>query len=91
MTEVIASKEKFKCHRRSPKDTIDQINKNFHIMAIPLDSGIYYHMHSVMLCMLEIFACFCVVCGFFSSKLTFSRNSFRNTIRVSNSLDPDQA
>ena len=27
---------------------------------------------------------------FFFSKLTFSKNSFRNTIRVSNSLDPDQ-
>ena len=27
----------------------------------------------------------------FFSKLTFSKNSFRNTIRVSNSLDPDQA
>ena len=25
------------------------------------------------------------------SKSTFSKNSFRNTIRVSNSLDPDQA
>ena len=25
------------------------------------------------------------------SKLKFSNNSFRNTIRVSNSLDPDQA
>ena len=25
------------------------------------------------------------------SKLTFSNNSFRNTIRVSNSLNPDQA
>ena len=25
----------------------------------------------------------------FYSKLTFSKNSFRNTIRVSNSLDPD--
>ena len=25
------------------------------------------------------------------SKLTFSKKSFRNTIRVSNSLDPDQA
>ena len=24
-------------------------------------------------------------------KLTFSKKSFRNTIRVSNSLDPDQA
>ena len=24
------------------------------------------------------------------SKITFSKNSFRNTVRVSNSLDPDQ-
>ena len=31
-----------------------------------------------------------VVCIFFS-KLTLSKNSFRNTTRVSNSLDPDQA
>ena len=27
----------------------------------------------------------------FFSKTTFLKNSFRNTIRVSNSLDPDQA
>ena len=27
----------------------------------------------------------------FFSKLVFSKNSFRNTIRVSNILDPDQA
>ena len=26
----------------------------------------------------------------FFSKLTFSKNSFRNTIRVSNGLDPDK-
>ena len=32
---------------------------------------------------------FYVVCRFFS-KSTFSKNSFRNTIRVSNGLDPDQ-
>ena len=31
-----------------------------------------------------------VVCRFFSN-LTFSKNSFRNLISVSNSLDPDQA
>ena len=30
-----------------------------------------------------------VICLFFS-KSTFSKNSFRNTIKVSNSLDPDQ-
>ena len=44
----------------------------------------------LILCMLGNFACFFVVCGFFL-KLTFSKKSFRNTIRVSNSLDPDQA
>ena len=32
---------------------------------------------------------FVVCCSF--SKSTFSKNTFRNTIRVSNSLDPDQA
>ena len=36
-----------------------------------------------------IFHAFVVLCCLFS-KLTFSINSFRNTIRVSNSLDPDQ-
>ena len=43
------------------------------------------------LCMLGNFAYFFVVCRFFFSKLTFSKNYFGNTIRVSNSLDPDQA
>ena len=41
-------------------------------------------------CLLGNFACCFVVCWFFS-KSTFSKNSFRRTIRVSNSLDPDQA
>ena len=36
-----------------------------------------------------IFHAFVVICWLFS-KLTFSKNSFRNTIRVSNGLDPDQ-
>ena len=31
-----------------------------------------------------------VPCCFFSSKSTFSKNSLRNTIRLSNRLDPDQ-
>ena len=38
------------------------------------------------LCLLGNFACFFVVCCFFF-KSTFSKNSFMNTIRVSNSLD----
>ena len=42
------------------------------------------------LCMLGNFVCFLVVYGFFF-KLTFSKKSFRKTIRVSNSSDPDQA
>ena len=40
--------------------------------------------------MLGNFACFLLSDDFFS-KLTFSNNSFRNTITVSNSLIPDQA
>ena len=42
------------------------------------------------LCMLGNFACFFVVCRFFFT-LTISKKSFRNTIRVSKRLDPDQA
>ena len=41
--------------------------------------------------MLGNFACFFVICGLFFLKLSFSKNSFKNTFRVSNSLDPDQA
>ena len=37
-----------------------------------------------------IFHAFVVSASFFFSKLTFSRKSFRITIRVSNGLDPDQ-
>ena len=43
------------------------------------------------LCMLGNFACFFVVCGFFFKINFFSNKSFRNTIRLSNCLDPDQA
>ena len=38
----------------------------------------------------EIFPAFLASTDFFS-KSTFSENSFRNTIRVSSGLDPDQA
>ena len=44
------------------------------------------------LCMLGNSACFFVICVvFFFLKFTFQKKSFRNIIRVSNSLDPDQA
>ena len=43
----------------------------------------------ISICMLCNFLCFC--CGLLIfSKLTFSENSFRNIIRVSNGLDSDQ-
>ena len=45
---------------------------------------------ALTLCLLGNFSCFFVVCWFFS-KSTFTKNSFRNTIRVSNISDPDQA
>ena len=44
--------------------------------------------------MLGNFSCFFLsfaVVLFFFSKLTFEKNSFRYAIRMSNSLDPDQA
>ena len=46
---------------------------------------------SLTLCMLGNFACFFCRLWIFFKKLTFSKKSFRNIIRVSNSLDPDQA
>ena len=39
----------------------------------------------------KFFIFFLSPADFVSSKLTFSKNSYRNTIRVSNSLSPDQA
>ena len=41
--------------------------------------------------MLGIFSIFLSSAYHEVSKLTFSKKSFRNSIRVSNSLDPDQA
>ena len=49
---------------------------------------------ALTLCMLGNFACFFVVSGFFFFffflNLLFLKKYFRNTNRVSNSLDPDQ-
>ena len=47
------------------------------------------------ICLLELFACWVIFSCFYSplltfSKLTFSKNCFMNTFRVSNGLDPDQ-
>ena len=42
------------------------------------------------LCMLGNFSCFCCVSADFFQNLIFKKYSLRNTIRVSNRLDPDQ-
>ena len=42
------------------------------------------------LCMPGNFSCLCLSSADIFSKLTFSKNSFRNTTRVSNGFDPDQ-
>ena len=47
---------------------------------------------ALTLCMLGNFACFFVICsGFVFFQINFFKKSIRNTIRVSNSFDPDQA
>ena len=51
---------------------------------------INYHLLKVALCILGNFSCFLSSADFFQNHF-FSKNSFRNTIRVSNSLDPDKA
>ena len=48
-----------------------------------------YYQDTSTLCMLDNFSCFCCpLLTFF--KIIFSKNSLRNTIRVSNGFDPDQ-
>ena len=49
-----------------------------------------FKTNGLTLCILGNFSCFFVACCFFS-KSTFWKNSFMSTIRVSNSLDLDQA
>ena len=44
----------------------------------------------ITICLLSNFHAFLTSADFFSKSI-FSKNSFRNIIRVSNSLDPDQA
>ena len=49
----------------------------------------HFQPKELTLCMQGNFSCFCLLL-IFLQKLTFSKNSFTNAIRVSNSLDPDQ-
>ena len=46
--------------------------------------------YCLTLCMLGKYSCFLVSADFFQNHL-FRKNPFSNTVRVSNSLDPDQA
>ena len=59
----------------------ERLNSKFPVKRIHIGLTLY---------MLGNFSCFCFHLLTFFSKLTFSKASFRNTIRVSNSLDPDQ-
>ena len=52
---------------------------------------LYQIQHELTLCLLSKFHAFCLLICLFFSKSTFSKNSFWNTIRVSNSLDPEMA
>ena len=51
---------------------------------------IAYVQHLPKLCLMGNLACVLSSADFFSKKLTFSKNSFSNTIRVPNGLYPDQ-
>ena len=52
----------------------------------------FFPNHPLALCLLVNFSCFFLaIYRFYFSKSTISKKSLRNTIRVSNSLDPDQA
>ena len=53
-----------------------------------------FHLQACVLltlCMLGNFVCFFLSSLDFFFKINFFKKKFRNTIRVSNSLDPDQA
>ena len=59
--------------------------RTYHIVVNPMPRLIWsLHLTYTILCMLDIFSCPCC------RLLTFPKNSFRNTIRVSISLVPEQ-
>ena len=49
------------------------------------------YMQNSSLCMLGNFACFLSSADIFFQNQLFLKNSFHNTIKVSNSLDPNQS
>ena len=65
--------------------------QNFFMMKLPHVLLIYQILKTPSICltlgMLGNFPCFCCLLTFF--KINFFKNYFMNTIRLSNSLDPD--
>ena len=82
------------CYRRPPPS----YNHNWTDLHYAASHGNVRRIHEIIhktgikntvICSLGNFEFFCHLLIF--SKSTFSKNSFRNIFRVSNSLDPDQA
>ena len=65
-------------------------NKITFVQSATINLRFALQLVDLTLCILGIFSCINLFADFFS-KSSFSNNSFRNIIRVSNSLDPDQA
>ena len=88
-----------KCYQQTTKVLEMRIISNHHSLGfisavflclLIMASLVFYLTISCLtLCMLGNFSRFFVICRFFS-KSTFLKNSLRNAITVSNSLDPDQ-
>ena len=75
--------ERLSMGRKESNQTNKQTNLNVVCLALIVS-------RQLTLCFLGNFSFFFRLLTFFSI-LTYSKNSFRNTVRVSNSLDPDQA
>ena len=64
------------------------ININCFQLFSKVEAKVSFKGYILTLCILGNFSCLFFVCRIFS-KLTFSKSSFRNTIRLSNALDRD--
>ena len=66
-------------------------SKHTEITSILIYKGMFICISDITLCLLGISVCYFICLVFPKLTLFFSKNCFRNTIRVSISLDPDQA
>ena len=74
------------CCLQTPEDRFSRVEAH-------IESGTGINKWEILtLCMLDNFSSFsfCLMLFFSKFNLKFSKNSFRNTVRVSNGLDPDQ-